>query len=73
MAKREERYLRIDSALDIPVLALQSTYCRIPIELREADELADSVFLLRRIDCRHLVLAKVTLVPVSNSVALKIW
>jgi hypothetical protein len=67
MAKGKDMYLRIDSALNIPVLALQSTYWRIPIELREADELADSVLLLRRVGWRHLVLAKVALVQVSNS------
>jgi hypothetical protein len=57
ICRKGKQNLRVYGGLDVPVLALQRPYGRIPIELREADELGDSILLLRRVDWRHLVSA----------------
>lgn len=53
-------YLRVDGRLCVPVLALEHSCCRSPIDTGEAHELADGTLLLGIVGWRHLVLASVS-------------
>lgn len=55
--QKKKQYLRVYGILRIPAMALQCPYRGVPVEISEADELLNRSLLLRRVDCRHFVLA----------------
>lgn len=55
--QKTKQYLRVYGILRIPAMALQRPYRGVPVEISEADELLNRSLLLRRVDCRHFVLA----------------
>jgi hypothetical protein len=55
--QKTRQYLRVYGILRVPAMALQRPYRGVPVEISEADELLNRSLLLRRVDCRHFVLA----------------
>lgn len=59
--KRACMYLRVNSVLSVPAMALQHSHCSSAVHLCKAHKLADRSLLLRRVCWRHLVLASLYL------------
>lgn len=55
--QKTRQYLRVYGILRVPAMALQCPYRGVPVEISEADELLNRSLLMRRVDCRHFVLA----------------
>jgi hypothetical protein len=53
-------YLRINSCLRIPIVALQHSRSRCPIDTGKAHKLGDCSLLLSCVSWRHLVLAAIS-------------